>query len=98
MSLMRIAETRAAGAGAYRQAGVDIDAGARAVELMRASVRSTFGPQVMSDLGYFGGIYALEGQSQLLVASADGVGTKLKLTSLLGAYRSVGHDIVNHCV
>lgn len=83
---------------AYRQAGVDIDVGARAVELMRASVRSTFGPQVMSDLGYFGGIYALEGQSQALVASADGVGTKLKLTSLLGTYHSAGHDIVNHCI
>ena len=69
---------------AYRRAGVDIDAGARAVELMRASVRSTFGPQVMADLGYFGGVYALEGQSQALVASADGIGTKLKLTSLLG--------------
>lgn len=84
--------------GAYRQAGVDIDAGSRAVELMRSAVRSTFGPEVMADLGYFGGIYAPEGQSFALVASADGVGTKLKLTSLLGTYRLAGQDIVNHCI
>jgi phosphoribosylformylglycinamidine cyclo-ligase len=84
---------------AYRQAGVDIDAGNRAVEMMRSAVRSTFGPQVMADLGYFGGMYALDGQAgQVLVASADGVGTKVKLTSLLGAHRGAGQDIVNHCV
>ncbi len=88
---------------AYRRAGVDIDAGTRAVELMRAAVRSTFGPQVLADLGHFGGVFAPEGyapggQEHVLVASADGVGTKLKLASILSAYRSVGHDIVNHCV
>ena len=83
---------------AYRQAGVDIDAGARAVELMRGAVRSTFGPQVMADLGYFGGMYAFGDGGQVLVASADGIGTKLKLTSLLGTYRPAGRDIVNHCV
>lgn len=82
----------------YRQAGVDIDAGARAVELMRASVRSTFGPNVLADLGHFGGLYAIEGHSEVLVASADGVGTKLKLAFVLGTHRLIGHDIVNHCV
>jgi phosphoribosylformylglycinamidine cyclo-ligase len=87
------------GSDAYRQAGVDIDAGARAVELMRTAVRSTFGPQVLADLGHFGGLYALDGLSpQVLVASADGVGTKLKLAFLLGAHRGAGLDIVNHCV
>ena len=114
-------ENPAAGthADAYKQSGVDIDAGARAVELMRASVRSTFGPQVLADLGHFGGLYALCAddkrqttddmssevrgpssvqQGTVLVASADGVGTKLKLASLLGTYRNTGVDIVNHCV
>ena len=94
----RIQKLEISKAGAYRQAGVDIDAGTRSVELMRAAVRSTFGPQVMADLGYFGGMYALDGGAQVLVASADGVGTKIKLASLLGAFRSAGHDIVNHCV
>jgi phosphoribosylformylglycinamidine cyclo-ligase len=90
---------RIANEDAYRKAGVDIDAGNRAVELMRSAVRSTFGPQVMADLGHFGGMYALDGQAgTVLVASADGVGTKVKLTSLLEAHRSAGHDIVNHCV
>lgn len=92
----RAKEAHAAWAGAYRQAGVDIEAGARAVELMRSAVRSTFGPQVLADVGYFGGIYALDGQA--LVASADGVGTKVKLASLLGTYRNLGADIVNHCI
>jgi len=65
---------------------------------MKSAVRSTFGPQVLGDLGYFGGIYVPEGQSSAFVASADGVGTKLKLSSLLGTYKGAGQDIVNHCV
>ena len=81
---------------AYRQAGVDIDAGGRAVDLMRRAVKSTHGPRVLADVGYFGGLFALDGQ--VLVASADGVGTKLKLAFALGTHRSIGHDIVNHCV
>lgn len=88
-------------ADAYLQAGVDIDAGGRAVELMRSSVRSTFGPQVLADVGYFGGLFALDEHAPngtVLVASADGVGTKLKLAFALGTHRNVGHDIVNHCI
>jgi phosphoribosylformylglycinamidine cyclo-ligase len=81
---------------AYRQAGVDVDAGGRAVDLMRRAVKSTHGPRVLADLGYFGGLFALD--DQVLVASADGVGTKLKLAFALGTHRSIGHDIVNHCV
>lgn len=90
----------AAGPGAYRDAGVDIDAGARAVELMRESVRATFGPRVLADLGHFGGLYALSDapDGTVLVASADGVGTKLKLAFALGTHRNAGMDIVNHCV
>ncbi len=88
-------------ANTYRQAGVDIDAGARTVGLMRAAVRGTFGPNVLADLGHFGGLYALDPNSEngpVLVASADGVGTKLKLAFALGTHRLVGHDIVNHCI
>lgn len=91
----------AAPANTYRQAGVDIDAGARAVGLMRAAVRGTFGPNVLADLGHFGGLYALDPASEdgpVLVASADGVGTKLKLAFALGTHRLVGQDIVNHCI
>lgn len=81
---------------AYRRAGVDIDAGGRAVDLMRRAVKSTQGPQVLADVGYFGGLFALD--EKVLVASADGVGTKLKLAFALGTHRLIGHDIVNHCV
>ena len=84
---------------AYRQAGVDIDAGSRAVDLMKNAVRSTFGPRVLADIGLFGGLYALDERpdGQVLVSSADSVGTKLKLASVLGTHRLLGHDIVNHC-
>ncbi|HST04917.1 MAG TPA: phosphoribosylformylglycinamidine cyclo-ligase [Chloroflexia bacterium] len=84
---------------AYRQAGVDIDAGSRAVEGMKEAVRSTFGPRVLADVGLFGGLYALDERpdGQVLVASTDSVGTKLKLASLLGTHSLLGHDIVNHC-
>lgn len=98
MGAMREAEAVAAGVDAYRRAGVDIDAGARAVGLMRRAVSRTHGPQVLADLGHFGGFYAPEGYVGVLVASADGVGTKLMLTSIMGTYRLAGHDIVNHCV
>ncbi len=84
---------------AYRQAGVDIDAGTRAVDMMKEAVRSTFGPNVLADIGLFGGLYALDERpdGQVLVSSADSVGTKLKLASILGSHRLLGHDIVNHC-
>ena len=85
-------------AGAYRQAGVDIDAGARAIALMRRYVRGTANDNVLADVGYFGGIYALGESGQVLVASADGVGTKLKLAFALGTHRNAGIDIVNHCI
>jgi phosphoribosylformylglycinamidine cyclo-ligase len=84
----------------YKQAGVDIDAGARAVDLMRNAVRATFTPQVLADVGSFGGLFALEKlpRQPVLVASIDGVGTKVKLAAQLGRWSGVGHDIVNHCV
>lgn len=84
----------------YRSAGVDIDAGARAVELMKSAVRATHTPQVLADVSSFGGLFALEGlpPRPVLVASTDGVGTKVKLAAQWGRWRGVGHDIVNHCV
>jgi phosphoribosylformylglycinamidine cyclo-ligase len=91
--------TEARQESAYRQAGVDIDAGSRAVEGMKQAVRSTFGPQVLADVGLFGGLYALDDRAdgQVLVASTDSVGTKLKIASVRGTYKLLGHDIVNHC-
>jgi phosphoribosylformylglycinamidine cyclo-ligase len=83
----------------YRDAGVDIDAKHRAFDLMKGHVRSTFGPQVLSDFGTFGPMFALgEHRAPVLVASADGVGTKLKLGFALDKHDTVGIDIVNHCV
>lgn len=85
---------------AYREAGVDIDAGNRAVELIKDAVRATFTPNVLADVGSFGGLYALDNLSPqpVLVASIDGVGTKVKLAAQLGRWRGVGVDLVNHCV
>lgn len=83
----------------YKQAGVDIDAGNRAVELMKAAVRSTFTSPVLADVGSFGGLFALDGlpAHPVLVASTDGVGTKVKLAAERGRWEGLGHDIVNHC-
>lgn len=86
----------------YRDAGVDIAAGTRAVELMKTAVRSTYGPEVLLGIGAFGGVFdvtALKGMAApALVASTDGVGTKTKIAAALGRYDTIGHDIVNHCV
>lgn len=84
----------------YKAAGVDIDAGQHAVELMKEAVRSTFTANVLADVGAFGGLYALTHlpPQPVLVASTDGVGTKVKLAAQLGRWEGIGHDIVNHCV
>jgi phosphoribosylformylglycinamidine cyclo-ligase/phosphoribosylamine--glycine ligase/phosphoribosylformylglycinamidine cyclo-ligase len=86
----------------YSSSGVNIDAGNRAVELMREAVRATYGPEVLAGLGAFGGLFdatALKAmRAPVLVASTDGVGTKVKLAAQAGRYESLGHDLVNHCV
>jgi phosphoribosylformylglycinamidine cyclo-ligase len=85
----------------YRASGVDIDAGNEAVRRIRALARSTFTPGVLSDIGSFGGLFQLEPgrfREPVLVASADGVGTKLKLAFLADRHDTVGVDLVNHCV
>lgn len=88
--------------GAYAAAGVDIDAGNRAVELMSQAVRSTYGPEVLWGIGAFGGLYDAQKlqamRHPVLVASTDGVGTKTAVASMLGSYETLGWDIVNHCV
>ena len=85
----------------YRDAGVDIDAGERAVRMMKAHVRSTFTPNVLAELGTFGAMFALDVKdyaAPVLVSSVDGVGTKLKVAFTTGRHTTVGQDIVNHCI
>jgi len=85
----------------YRDAGVDIDAKERALERAKPLVRQTFSPQVVSDIGAFGSMFALargDFEDPVLVASVDSVGTKLKVAFMTGRHDTVGEDIVNHCV
>lgn len=84
----------------YRDAGVDIDAASRAKARIKRLARQTFSPRVLKDVGAFGGFFALQGlpRDAVLVASVDGVGTKLKLAFALDRHSTVGADIVNHCV
>lgn len=86
----------------YAEAGVDIAAGNRATALMKEAVQATFGPEVLSGVGAFGGLYSLqkvvEMQEPVLISSTDGVGTKTKVAGVMNRWDSIGHDIVNHCV
>jgi phosphoribosylformylglycinamidine cyclo-ligase len=84
---------------AYEDAGVSIDEADRAVRSIRGMARKTFTGNVLTDIGSFGGGYLLKGYREpVLVSSADGVGTKLKLAFLTGRHSTVGEDLVNHCV
>jgi len=83
----------------YAAAGVNIDVAAKAKELIKKHARSTYGPEVLSGVGFFGGLFEFKGYKKpVLVSSVDGVGTKLKIASALGRHEGVGIDIVNHCV
>jgi len=84
----------------YRDAGVDIDAAHRAMRGVAELVRSTATSDTLSELGSFGGLYRVprDVRSPVLVASTDGVGTKLKIAFLAGRHDTVGEDLVNHCV
>jgi phosphoribosylformylglycinamidine cyclo-ligase len=85
----------------YKASGVDIDAGNEAVRRIRSLARGTFTPGVLSDIGSFGGLFRLDRdryQEPVLVSSADGVGTKLKVAFMTGRHGTVGADLVNHCV
>lgn len=85
--------------GAYRGAGVDVDAGERAVELMRSAVEATRRPEVLGGLGGFASVMALPAgmREPLLVSSTDGVGTKTAIAMALGRYDTVGRDLVAMC-
>jgi len=85
---------------AYAAAGIDIDGANRTKSRITGMVRSTFGPEVVTDIGGFGGLFApnwKDYDDPVLVASADGVGTKLKLAFLTGIHHTVGADLVAHC-
>jgi len=86
----------------YAGSGVDIDAGNRAVELMKESVRATYNESVLAGIGSFGGLFDASALKQMdqpvLVASTDGVGTKVKLAASVSRFRGIGYDIVNHCI
>lgn len=86
---------------AYRKAGVDIDAKYAAVSSASDAIRSTFTPGVVGDVGMFGGLFdpaAAGAAGELLVASTDGVGTKVMVARMAGDFSTVGADLVNHCV
>jgi phosphoribosylformylglycinamidine cyclo-ligase len=92
---------REGGAGlSYRTAGVDLDAAERAKARLKELVASTRDKYTLSELGSFGGLYAVpdDARSPVLVASADGVGTKLKVAFAADRHDTVGRDLVNHCV
>ena len=80
----------------YKEAGVDVTAGYKSVELMKKYVQSTYIPGVESDLGGFGGLFAPD--KPILVSGTDGVGTKLKLAFLLDKHDTIGQDCVAMCV
>lgn len=83
----------------YKDAGVDIGEADRAVDSIRGMARRTFTKNVLTDIGSFGGGFRLQGyRDPVLVSSADGVGTKLKLAFLTGRHSTIGEDLVNHCV
>lgn len=83
----------------YKDAGVSIDEGDRAVGYIRGLAAKTFSKSVLTGIGSFGGGYHLKGwKNPVLVSSIDGVGTKLKVAVMAGKHDTVGQDLVNHCV
>ncbi len=83
---------------AYADAGVDIDTMNRCLRDIRKMTSATRTPGALSSIGAFGGLFASPGKNMLLVASTDGVGTKLKVAALVNRHHTVGADLVNHCV
>ncbi len=85
----------------YKSSGVDIDAGNETVKRIRKLAKSTFTAGVLSEIGSFGGLFKLDTaawKEPVLVSSADGVGTKLKVAFMMNRHRTIGADLVNHCV
>ena len=85
----------------YRDSGVDIAAGNETVRRIKSLAKATFTAGVLSDIGSFGGLFQIDREryrEPVLVSSADGVGTKLKVAFMTGRHDTVGADLVNHCV
>jgi len=83
----------------YKDSGVDIDAGNESVRLIKNFVRSTYRPEVLGDIGGFGGLFALKNYDEpILVSGTDGVGTKLKIAFMLNKHDTIGQDAVAMCV
>ena len=85
----------------YKSSGVDIDAGNETVRRIKQLAKSTFTPGVLSEIGSFGGLFKLDTSAwtePVLVSSADGVGTKLKVAFMANQHTTIGVDLVNHCV
>ncbi len=81
----------------YKQAGVDIDKASQSLKNLKKSIESTFNENVVQEIGKFGGFYKID-EERILVASIDGVGTKIKTAQMAGKLHVIGEDIVNHCV
>ena len=82
----------------YSDTGVNIDAAGKALAGAKSAIRSTWNERVLSEVGSFGGLYRTAPGQPLLVASVDGVGTKVKIATMAGRFDTVGQDLVNHCV
>jgi phosphoribosylformylglycinamidine cyclo-ligase len=85
----------------YKSSGVDIEAGNETVRRIKKMAKETFTPGVLSEIGSFGGLFKLDTtawKEPVLVSSADGVGTKLKVAFMANEHRTIGADLVNHCV
>ncbi len=82
----------------YRQSGVDVSRAEDALARVRERIARTKRPEVIGDVGQFGGLFASPGSDQVLVATTDGVGTKLELARLLDRHEVVGADLVHHCI
>ncbi|HWR41211.1 MAG TPA: phosphoribosylformylglycinamidine cyclo-ligase [Patescibacteria group bacterium] len=98
---MSAEDKKIAGGMTYRDAGVDVDAGNRAVELMKGHVRGTYRPEVLGDIGGFGGLFALNSgkyRQPVLVSGTDGVGTKLRVAFMMDKHDTIGQDAVAMCV
>ncbi|HEY6532337.1 MAG TPA: phosphoribosylformylglycinamidine cyclo-ligase [Acidimicrobiales bacterium] len=98
---MTSASSPAGGGETYAGAGVSIDAGEQAVERIKGKVRSTFRPEVVGDIGGFGGLFAIDPsryRQPVLVSSTDGVGTKALVAQAVGQFETIGVDLVAMCV
>ncbi len=81
----------------YKQSGVDIDLASKSLKGLKKNIESTFNENVIQEIGHFGGFYKID-NNKILVASTDGVGTKIKTAQMAGRLNIIGEDIVNHCV